>query len=75
MCTHMCTHVQNKDVLFLNIYIYNKKKKNHPKDVYTHRCYDLGKPKNISVHNELKKVRIKWPQFVGYKDIPIKHTQ
>jgi hypothetical protein len=42
---------------------------------HTHRCYDLGMPKNISIHNELKNVRIKCPQLVNDKDIPRKHTE
>jgi hypothetical protein len=41
--------------------------------MYTHMCthtrYDLGMSKNINTHNELKKLRIKWPQLVGDKDI------
>jgi hypothetical protein len=32
-------------------------------------CFDLSMPKNISAYNELKKVKIKWPQLVGDKDI------
>jgi hypothetical protein len=41
----------------------------------THRCYDLGMPKNISMHNELKKVKIKWTQLVGDKYIYRRYTQ
>jgi hypothetical protein len=51
--------------------------KNHPKDIkahtQTHRCYNLGMPKNISARNELKKVNIKWPQLVGDKNIQKTH--
>jgi hypothetical protein len=51
---------------------------NHPKaHTHTHRCFDVGMPENISVHNKLKKkkVRIKWPQLGEDKDTHKKHTQ
>jgi hypothetical protein len=31
-------------------------------------------PENTSIHNELKKVKIKWPQLVEDKDKHRKHT-
>jgi hypothetical protein len=32
-------------------------------------------PKNASAHNELKKLKIKWPQLVEDEDIHQKYTQ
>jgi hypothetical protein len=43
--------------------------------MHTQRCYELGMPKNTGMCTELKQVRIKWPQLVGDRDRPRKHTQ
>jgi hypothetical protein len=42
---------------------------------HTHKCFELGMPKHINTHNELKNVKIKWPQLVVDKDIYKKHTR